>query len=207
MRITGPDVALFVVGLLLFSGATLALYQQGGFSAVTQPGSALNIFNVRYTTSQAALEPVAVQNMRTASAAFDVNQTDVARVFVRVQCNPDQAAAAAPFAVAIDVAGPNGLTGQGGGNCSGNAIEIPINVTAVPAGGAVEGGTQEEARANLPRDANATRAQGTWTITIAGSRSAPGGVGPIPQDPTPAPGGSVTLAVERWTAELAPVQR
>lgn len=201
MRFTGPDAALFVVGLLLFGGASYALYLQGGFSAVAQQTSALGQFDVTFSTDEVGLAPQAATSLRSGEAVFQVNQTNVARLVVRVSCE-DQAAAAAPFTVAVQVVGPSNLTGEAEGAC-GSAIEVPIEVAGVPGETSAPGQTEAEARANLAPDANATRAVGEWTVSFQGGRGATGG---LPVDPT-APSGSVAMTLVRWEPDFRALQR
>lgn len=198
MRVAGPDIILFLVGLVLFSGATTAiLLEDGGLGGQT---SALGIFDVTYTTSTEALAPVAAPDMRAATATFEVKEGNVTTVLVRASCQ-DPAGAAAPFALQIAVEGPNGLTGEGTGTCAGAEVDIPVSMT--PPDGSVPGTTEAEARDNLATDANATRAVGTWTVTVSGARQ---GAPPL-GIPVGNPSGNIELEVERYAPRLTPVQR
>ncbi|HEX2022446.1 MAG TPA: hypothetical protein VHH36_07015 [Candidatus Thermoplasmatota archaeon] len=205
MRMAGPDVALFIVGLLIFAGAGYALYEQDAFSSAGQQASALGLFNVAYATESVALDPVPVPSMRAGTAAVKVNQTDVSKVTVVVACQ-DQAAggAAAAFTVTIDVVGPDNLTGSGSGACGGTGVAVAIDVAPVPGATSAQGATEPEARAKLAQAPNATRAVGDWTVTISGGRAGTGGV--LPQDPT-APAGTVTFTLDVWTPKFSPVQK
>lgn len=203
MRIAGPDVILFVVGLLLFAGASYAIYQEGGFSAQTSP---LGVFTFAHATADERATDIDVDSYQSGSATFVLNQTDVSKVTVVVACTP-ATQAPATYEISVTVTPPPGsnLTeATGSGQCGADiAIEIPV--TNVPTNGTVEGTTLEEAQANY-RAANATLAQGEWEVAWSGSYATPAGP-PIPNPiPVPPPGGSIGVDVERWTTTFTPVQ-
>ena len=203
MRIAGPDVILFVVGLLLFSGAGYALVVQGGTDVLGQPGSATGFYTVAFPLETVPVgEPAPVQSFQGAQAVFQVNATNVRTVIVEVECNDP--VPGGTYQVTVEVAGPNGLTAEPAtGNC-GSALAVEVPVAEPPAAATVQGGTLDEARESLPASENATAAQGEWTVTVTGSR---GGT-PLPGLPGPGtPGGSIAMSVERWEPELSPVQR
>lgn len=200
MRMAGPDVVLFVVGALLFGGATYAIIASDGGLGGT---SAAGVFDVTFAASEVAIDEVAVGSMRAGTADFQVNQTNVGAIIVTIAC-ADQAGAVAPFNLQVQVSGPNGLTGEGSGACGQDAtIEIPVSES--PPAIAVPGSTEDEARANLPALDNATRAAGAWSVTVSGGRSA----GPASALPVPVgdPSGTITLTASVWEPTFTPVQR
>ena len=203
MRMAGPDVVLFLVGLLLFSGATAAIVaREGGVDAFTGSGSASGIYNVAYATRVIEGEESAVPSWASATVDFDVNNTQVSRVILVVECADNVPVAAAPYTLTIEVSAPNNLTVEPITVPCGST-EVPIDVTSVPAATSVQGRTEEEAAGNLGQDANATKAVGTWTFTVTGSRgSAPSAL------PVPAPSnGRLALNVEAWEPSFTPVQK
>lgn len=203
MRMAAPDVVLFIVGALLFSGASYAIVQQGGLEALRQETSALGVFEVAFQRDQHEVGAAEVDNMLSANPSFELNNTDVYEVLVTVACSPGQSGQIAQTSLSITVAGPNGLAGEASGAC-GPEIAIPVNVTAVPADTSVGATTEAEARAAVPVDANSTRAVGTWTVTIAGEQSA-GGQVPLPQ-PVQPPTGAVSITVKAWHPAFTAVQ-
>lgn len=205
MRMAGPDVVLFVVGALLFSGATAAIVtREGGVGALGAGGSALGVYNVAYATRTIEGESADVPSWASATAEFTVNNTRVTRLLLAIECADPVPAGAAPYTLRIEVAAPNNITVDPiDVGCS--TTEIPIEVTPVPSLTTVRGRTEEEARANLPEDANATLAVGIWTFTVTGSRTPPA----IPIAPPAAipANGQMTLNAEAWEPSFTPVQR
>lgn len=208
MRLAGPDIVLFVVGLLLFSGASYAIYEQGGLAALQEPTSALGQFAVVFDTSTVELETRDVASMRSVDETFDVNASRVSQVTVVVTCTDAQAANVAPFQLQVQVSGPAGLTGEGSGTC-GTDIPIEIDVADVPAETLIGAETQTEAEEAYHEleteqaDANLTRAQGSWTVSVTGGRSA----GPLPvPDQVPPPSGSIAFTFQQWEPRFNAVQ-
>lgn len=205
MRMAGPDIVLFVAGALLFGGASFAIVQQGGLGALGEEASALGVFDVTFETRRAEIETQQVASFRSDELTFELNATNVATAFIVVECTDTQVGSASPFSIEVTVTPAGNATGATStGNC-GTPIEIAIPVTEVPDATRVSGTTETEARANYVADANATAAQGTWTVTLSGARSSP--TGPLPgQVPAPAPGGSVRFEVEQWEPRFSAVQ-
>lgn len=200
MRMAGPDLVLFVVGALLFGGASYAIVSDGGIGAT----SALGVFQVSFATSteEVGAEPVA--SFRSAEASFDVAGGPISRVLVTIDCDDVAAGAAAPFALQVEVSGPNGLAAEPTSGTCGTPLEIPVHVADVPADTTVQARTEDEARDALSTEANVTAAQGTWTVKVTGGRSA----GPVPlQPPAAEPAGRIVLSVETWAPTFTPVQR
>jgi hypothetical protein len=203
MRMAGPDVILFVVGALLFGGATYAIVQQGGPGAFGQAGSAAGFFNVAYTTASESLEPISIPNVRSSEVPFTLNQTDVSKVTITVACTDGAAGTAAPFAVTVALTAPNNISADPIAGRCGQPLEFSVDVAPVPPAGTVIGATEPEARANLFPDANATRAQGEWKVSVTGGRGGPGGVA-VPGVVIPEPTGTITVKLDRWSASLTP---
>lgn len=202
MRMAGPDIVLFVVGALLFSGATAAIVtREGGVGALGAGGSALGIYDVTYSTRTVEGEAAAVASFASHTSEFDVNNTDVSVVTIVIACT-DPVPAGSTYALRVEVTAPNNLTVEPQDVQCG-AVEIPVEVTPVPSRTTIQGGTAAEARANLGRDANATKALGTWTVTVTGSR----GAAPIGLPGPAVPSGSIALKVETWEPTLTPVQK
>ena len=202
MRIAGPDVILFAVGLLLFSGAGFALVQQGGAGVLGQSGSATGVYTVTFPLETVQVgEPATVASFQGAEAVFQVNATNVKTVIVEVQCTDP--VPGGTFQLTVNVAGPNGLAGEPTTGACGSALTVEVPVATPPAAATTQGGSVDEARENLADAENATAAQGEWTVTVTGSR---GGT-PLPGIPGGTPGGSIVMSVERWEPELSPVTR
>lgn len=207
MRLAGPDIVLFVVGLLLFGGASYAIYEQGGLAALQEQTSALGQFTVAFPTSSTEVDTRDVANLRSAEETFDVNASRVSHVFVVVTCTDQQAGTVAPFNLEVQVAGPNGLTGEGIGTC-GTDIPVEVMVADVPDGTTIAAETETEAEEvyhglETEQNGNVTRARGTWTVTVTGARSA----GPLPvPEQVPPPSGSITLSIEQWEPRFTAVQ-
>lgn len=199
MRMAGPDIVLFVIGALLFGGATYAIVSQPG--GLGGAGSALGAFNVAWSPELVELESEPVANLRSGEVAFNVTRTDVSAIVVTLECSDAAPVSPVPFNVQVSVAGPHGLAKEGSGSCGQPiVIEVPTGFALPTEKGVVAGSTEAEARANLAADGNTT-ATGTWTVTVSGSR------GQTPTLPVGDPSGSVTLAVEVAKATLTPIQR
>lgn len=198
MRMAGPDIVLFVVGALLFGGATFAIVSEG---ALGTTGSAAGVFNVAYETETAELESLGVADYRSATLTFDVAETNVAAIVVTLQCT-DPASAAVPFAIQATLTSPGGDVVDATGAC-GSDLVLEAPITEPPSGTTVLGSTEDEARENLPEVENATAAQGTWTLTISGGRQ---GAPAIPL-PVGNPSGNAVVTAEVWEPRFTPVAR
>lgn len=200
MRVAAPDVILFVVGLVLFAGAGYALVQQEGSGVLGSGGSPTGVYTVTFPLETVEVDEASVANFASANAEFQVNATNVKRVLVTIDCNDPLPGTT--YNLRVEVEGPNVTAEPAFGRCN-EAFEVEVPVADAPVSAATEGGTEEEARANLPPSENATKAQGLWTVTVTGSR---GGT-PLPGLPQGQPSGAVVLSVERWEPELSPVTR
>lgn len=200
MRMAGPDIVLFVVGLLLFGGAGYAIItSDGGLSA---SGSASGIYAVTWSTSEVEVATESVDSFRDASIPFTVSEQNVSRVIFTVDCQ-DAAGAAVPFQLSVTVTSPDGNTTEPTSAACGDDIVIDIEVAPVPPATNVQGGTEEAARENLHLAEQASAAVGEWTLIITGDRSS----APALPVPVTEPTGSATMAVETWEPSFAPVPR
>ena len=200
MRMAGPDIVLFVVGAVLFGGATYAIVSLDGDVGST---SALGVFQVTFTPELVEVGSQGVDSLRSATAEFDVNATYPLKAVVVVECGGGPAqVGAVPFQLQVSVAGPSGQTGEGSGPCGQNVVvEIPLGT--IPPDTNVAGHTEEEARANLRPSENATASAGAWTVTVSGSR---GQQTPVAV-PVVDPAGTITFSVEEAAPRFSAVQR
>lgn len=200
MRIAGPDIVLFLVGLVLFSGAGYALVVQGG-PGVLGSGSATGVYTVTFPLETVEVDQADVPSYQSAKAEFQVNATNVKRVLVAVACT--DTVPGGTYRLTVSVEGPNGLKSAPTTGACGANLEVEVPVAEPPVSATTQGGSEEEARDALPAHENATAAQGLWTVTVAGNR----GGAPLPGLPTGVPSGTLTMSVERWEPELSPVSR
>lgn len=169
MRIAGPDVVLFVIGLLLFSGSVYGLVATGAFEGDT---SALGAYSLSWSeeTEETTLTEFATEN--SAPFNFTINENGVLAVTVVVAC---QHAATTPpgvtTSVDVTLTGPNGLNGTGAGEC-GSPVTIDIPVDELPASGSAHADSPEAAVAEVTADVGKD-ALGEWSgeATFASSGS------------------------------------
>lgn len=200
MQMAGPDIVLFVVGALLFGGATYAIVSSDG--GLGGAGSALGVFTVTYAPSLIEVGSEQAPTLRSATADFDVNETNVLRVLVTVECSDTGPQLdVVPFSLQVRVEGPNGLNADAPGGCTSPTI-VEVPVAQLPGSTTAPGATEAQARANLAPATNGT-ANGGWTVTVSGSRSGQQPVGVPVVDPA----GTITLSVEVAEPSFAPVQR
>lgn len=200
MRMAGPDIVLFVVGLLLFGGAGYAIVtSEGGLAG---SGSALSTYAVTWSTSEVEIGSEAVSSFRDTSIPFTVTEQNVTALVFTISCT-DPPGAAVPFQVTATVTGPSGNATEPVDAACGTDIVIDVPVADVPDPTNVRGATEEAARENLALAGNATNAVGEWTLTLTGER----GDAPVLPVPVAEPTGIATLAAQTWTPEFAPVQR
>lgn len=194
MRMAGPDIVLFVVGALLFGGATYAIVSTDGLGG---SASALGVFQVTYSARTIEIGTIDVASMRSATEDFEVDEPGVTKVVVDVTCTDPLPVA---FSISVAVKGPNGQTGEGAGSCT-VPVEIEFPIATIPADTTVAASTEDEARANLAGPENNT-ANGLWTVTVSGTR----GQQPVPI-PVADPAGTIALSVEVAQPRFSPVQR
>lgn len=204
MRMAAPDIVLFAVGLLLFSGASYAIVTTGGGLGQT---SGAGFFTVTYAAAPVEAGAADVASFRSATVEIPVTTQNVTRITVSVECADPAAAAAtaAPFTLQITVTPPAGIAAPEptSGTC-GDDVAVLVPVADLPAGGAVLGSTEDEARANLAASENATKAVGSWSVAVTGGR----GGGPVPGLPTGAgdPGGRIVLTADQWSPTFVAAQ-
>lgn len=209
MRMAGPDILLFVVGAVLLLGASFFIYEQGGPSALAGAGGGAGggVFDVTYATSdvsQGAAKQVA--DYSSAKADFTVNQSDVSKLSFTVSC-ADTVPGGAPagsFSLTITIAAPAGVTAPKPSTVACGSTKIDIPIADVPAKTVARGSDASSAAASIPQDANATRAVGTWSVSVSGSRA--GGT-PLPGLPAGNPSGSIALSATVWKPTLTPVTK
>lgn len=200
MRMAGPDIVLFVVGLLLFGGAGYAIIaSDGGLSAT---GSASGVFNVAFTTSEAEIATEGVGSFRDASIPFTIEELNVSLVTFTIDCQ-DPAAGAVPFQLTITVTSPNGTASDPETTACASGIVIDFPVATVPPPTVASGNSEAAADEDLAERATSSAAVGEWTLTITGDRSG----APVLPVPVAEPTGSATLTVQKWEPEFTAVPR
>lgn len=204
MRMAGPDIVLFVVGAVLFGGATYAIVALDGGLGST---SAAGFFDVTFSTQSEELAREAVGDLRSAEVPIEIDEAAarhlVALVF-SIDCSDLPAGTAAPFELQLSVEGPNGQAGEASGTC-GSAVEVPFEVGEVPGPTIAAGSSEEDARAAFEGSAHAgepSPAIGTWTVTVSGGRGGPTGVIPVAN-----PSGAIVVTAEEWTPTFTPGTR
>lgn len=195
MRMAGPDIVLFVVGALLFGGAAYALALQGGMAALSG-GAPASLYEVTFTGKTIEAGKQAVSDYSSAKATIEVTEANATKVTITIACADPLPAGT--FNLQIRVEAPNGLTVPPTAGACGTNVVIPVEISKLPATLAAVGSNAEEAIRSIPPDTNATRALGTWTITVNGAR------GPAPALPAGNPSGSIVLTVDTWDAAALP---
>lgn len=204
MRMAGPDIVLFVVGAVLFGGATYAIVALDGGLGNT---SAAGFFDVTFSTQseEHAREPVA--DLRSAVVPIEIDEA-VARHLVAlvfsIDCTDLPAGTAAPFNLQLSVEGPNGQSGEASGAC-GSAIEVPFELGEAPPPTVAAGSTETEARASFEEAIHAgepSAAIGTWTVTVSGGRGGATSIIPVAN-----PSGAIVVTAEEWTPTFTPGTR
>lgn len=207
MRMIAPDIVLLAAGILIFGGAAAGLYGIGGFDTVTETGSALGSFNVTFALKDgdAITNPVTAYSA-SGSSNFNLQATNVTTVLISVACSDTQPGAAQnPYRLRVEVYHRGTKKAEKPNTNCGSPIELQVDVAPTPAGGAVAGRTEAEARSNLKPSANSTAGQGEWSVRYFGSRTntVPD---PLPTPQTP-PGGSIKLTPRIWEAKLSPLTK
>jgi hypothetical protein len=187
MRMAGPDILLFIVGALLLSGATYAIIQQGGVSALSGGGGAVGAFTVTFPTKSVDAGKAPVADFGSSTVTLPIKQGNVTKLTLTVQCS-DQVPGGT-FQFTVQVAAPNGLKVDPKNGVCGTDLKIDVPVATAPPTTAAASNDPSA----LPTDANATRAVGDWKLTIQGSR---GGV--VPGLPAGNPSGNVLASAEVW---------
>lgn len=195
MRMAGPDILLFAVGLLLFSGASYALVQQGGLGS-----SATGVYDVTHPVETIEVGKQAVPNFASATATFTVNATTVSKVTIVIACTDTVPGGTFRLQVQVEPPAASGLKADPKAGPCGTPIEIPVEIAPVPASGTVQAADIEDARVKGSADGDGAKAVGDWKVTVNGARQA----GPLPGVPGAAgnPGGSITLNADTWTTDV-----
>jgi len=200
MRMAGPDIVLFVIGAVLFGGATFAIVALDDGVGDT---SALGVFQVTYAAQLREMGSEDVASLRSATVQFEADATHPLRAVVLVECaNAPAQLGAVPFRLQVDVQGPSGQSAQGSGQC-GQSLVVEVPLGSMPPDTNVAGRTEEQARENLAPSPDAAAANGTWTVTVSGSR---GQTTPAPI-PVVDPAGTITFSIEEAAPRFAPIQR
>lgn len=204
MRMAGPDIVLFVVGAVLFGGATYAIVSLDGGLGST---SAAGFFDVTFATTDEELANEPVGDLRSATTDVAIDEAAarhlVALVF-SVECSDLPAGAAAPFNIQLAVTGPNGQSDEASGAC-GSAVELSFPIADVPPDTIATGSTEEEARGGFEQSVHAgppSPAIGTWSVTVSGGRGGPTGVIPVGN-----PSGAIVVTAQEWTPTFTPGTR
>jgi hypothetical protein len=199
MRMAGPDIVLFVIGAVLFGGATYAIVSLD--DEVGGQTSALGVFDVAWSAQTVEIGSENVANMRSATQEFEVTEERILALHVTVACSDPAGTTPIGFSLQVRVEGPNGTTADGNGPC-GSDIVIDIPLGEMPPAMSVAGSTEAQAREN-PAAPATSPGVGTWTVTVSGARAAQT---PIPL-PAGDPSGSITLTADVATPSFTPVQR
>lgn len=189
-----PALVLLLTGALLMAGGTTGLVLYGGEGAAT-------LYAVTFATTTQDL-PLDAPDWtgQGGSFAFRVTRMNVTEVTVTTTCSDSNPLGGqVPVAVTVSVTGPNGLTGEGSGNC-GADIAVPVTTGAVPAATTAQGTSPEEAVRGLPPSFASANATGDWSVEVAAAR-AQGGV--LPGQAGVA-SGTVSVAVTGYEARAAP---
>lgn len=196
MRIAGPDVVLFVVGLVLFSGAGYALVETGGLGA-----SATGIYDVRYASADVELASGTIASYQSASVPFTLDRVGLASLTIALTCTDTVPGGTYNYQVQVEPpAGSNVTVDPVGGACNGERlIEVPLS-TPPNATATLQADSLDEANARAAQWETDTSYRGEWTVTIAGAR---GGAGPIPGLPAAPPAGSLVVTGKAWNATVA----
>lgn len=200
MRMAGPDIVLFVVGLLLFSGAGYAIITSD--EDLSASGSASGVFNVAWTTSEAEIATEGIDSFRDATLLFTIETLNVSLVTFTIDCQ-DPAGTAVPFQLTITVTSPNGTSEEPSTAACAPGIVVDFAVADVPPATVARGSTPDAAREDLAGRVTSSAALGEWTLTITGDRSG----APVLPVPVGEPTGSATLSVQTWEPAFTPVPR
>jgi hypothetical protein len=195
MGMAGPDIVLFVAGLLLFAGAGYALVAQGGLDGGT---SATGTYSVLYPLGKVEVGKENVADFGSATKTFPVNLTNVSKMTISIVCA--DTVPGGTFNLQIGVDAPGGIEVDPKAGACGSKIDIDVPIADVPASGLATGADRDAAARSLGMDANATRAVGEWKVTVNGARG-----GALPGLPAGNPSGSIVLTAQQWTPELTPV--
>lgn len=192
MRMVGPDIVLFVVGALLFSGATYGLVQYSGGAE----DSNLGLYLVTWQQGESTADVGRYAEGQAAQMFMaNVTGTNLVKLIFTFQCaDPSAAKGANPFRYSVTfgdlpegLAKPDDVSTQA---CDSSVErEVVINTTA-PAEQQIQSADGETAKADAAKLGNAT-GSGEYHLTVNGARTqaVPGPIGGT------AGGASVTVTV------------
>lgn len=202
MRMAGPDIVLFVVGALLFAGATFAIVKTEGGATLGSGGSASGVYTVTYAEKDLFTQGADILDVGSGTASIPVTADNVGTVLVTFDC-ADPASQVSPFTYEVKATGPSGQTASAKSSCGNGKVTLRVPVAPKPPDTTTSGKSAADAEKNLPPPQNATAAKGTWKITVTGARNTPA---PLPLGGTPAqPAGHVELKAVGWTPKLTPL--
>ncbi|MFA5861362.1 MAG: hypothetical protein WDA16_06660 [Candidatus Thermoplasmatota archaeon] len=203
----GPDIVLFIVGALLLGGATFAIVSQGGPAALGG-GSPTGVYDVTYSTSLVEVQKQPVADFGAPQkVSVDVKAMNVTKIIVSVQCSdPASTLPVGAFNLQLQVTPPAGIEApKSVGAACGQTLKIEVPIASAPPKTSTQGKDARSAEANIPTDANAARAVGSWSISVQGTRA--GGT-PLPSSGIPGnPGGAIVVQAEKWAAKLSPLTK
>lgn len=169
MRMVGPDFALFIVGALLFGGATYGLIvTQSDDSSGTQ-------YDVKWATQELAASPQTFTEPTPVDVTGDAtNVTNIAKVAFTVTCNDaNSARQTAPYTLTVTFpALPAGVAKPEDARvpCNGQAQEIVVfSGNATPKDRQVAAGSAEAALRD-PTLENSTAGRGEYQAQVTGAR-------------------------------------
>jgi len=192
MRMAGPDILLFAIGVVLLAGAAFAIIQDGGLS----PTSASGTFDVAFETSEATESAT----FATGDTTFTVDETATSKLTFTLACNDAGAGTPGAFNMQVTITGP-GYEGDPEAATCGSSFEVDI--AEPPSDTTVLGRDEDEARGNLADPEQAGLAVGEWTINVVGSRAGQLPVGLPAGEPT----GSIDFTLESWRPVFTPGTR
>ena len=201
MRMAGPDIVLFVVGALLFGGATFAIVKTEGGSTLGSPGAASGAYSVTFTEKELLTKGADVPDAAAGTADLAVALDNVGTIQVSVSCADPSPAPVGQLSIQVAIAGPNGLKGSGSGAC-GTPVVVKIPIAQKPSDTSASGNTQSDAEKSLAAPENATAAKGSWKVTITGGRGTPVG---LPAGTPAEPAAHIELKAFGWTPKLTPL--
>ncbi|HWG92152.1 MAG TPA: hypothetical protein VNZ52_14980, partial [Candidatus Thermoplasmatota archaeon] len=203
MRMIGPDFALFIVGALLFAGATYGLVVSENGLGGSGGSSNVNTFNVAWKLSEQTSD---VGTMTEGAGALDkvstVNGTGIEKVVFVISCNdPNPARAQVPFVYTVEITQvPEGVTAPAameGVSCGPHEMVVPVQPR--PKDSQVNAGDAATAKTEAAKLTNST-GSGDYGISIVGNNRAgpPLGGGALKATVT------VQIKVVTYAAEVTP---
>lgn len=199
MRLAGPDAVLFVVGLVMLGGSGYGLYVNDAFGGGT---SAFGAYTVTFAPAEETLSDVhSFETTGSENFEFTVPEGHWQMVTIVVSC---QHAAGVPSqvstAIDVTVTPPEGLNETTASGQCGSPIEVPVQVSAVPQGGIVEGSDSDDAAFQAEESQLSHAAVGNWTGSLTFTSSG-GGALPVQIQFS----GGVEAVLTKYVASATPV--